>query len=144
MDWQTVEILHTVLSKICEVSYGRKKKYKRKIVRSNRLFYWYVEPDIDDEGIIKLHIVSEDKKLIVTYEVGQHSIKNKPPFIVIIGEEFEGWTLEYIGYRRVLTPQWSDEIITPKLIGEIIDWCLLKDKEINIVNWKGEILRPLS
>lgn len=144
MDWQTVEILHTVLSKICEVSYGCKKKYKRKIVRFNRLFYWYVEPDIDDEGIIKLHIVSEDKRLIVTYEVGQHSIKNKIPFIVIIGEEFEGWTLEYIGYRRVLTPKWSDEIITPKLIGEIIDWCLLKDKEINIVNWKGEILRPLS
>lgn len=123
---------------------GVRKKYKRKIVRSNRLFYWYVEPDIDDEGIIKLHIVSEDKKLIVTYEVGQHSNKNKPPFIVIIGEEFEGWTTEYIGYRRVLTPKWSDEIITPKLIGEIIDWCLLKDKEINIVNWKGEILRPLS
>lgn len=144
MDWQTVEILHTVLSKICEVSYGRKKKYKRKIVRSNRLFYWYVEPGIDDEGIIKLHIVSEDKKLIVTYEVGQHSIKNKLPYIVIIGEEFEGWTLEYIGYRRVLTPKWSDEIITPKWIGEIIDWCLLKDKEISIVNWKGEILRPLS
>ncbi|MDQ0170583.1 hypothetical protein [Paenibacillus tundrae] len=123
---------------------GVRKKYKRKIVRFNRLFYWYVEPDIDDEGIIKLNIVSEDKKLIVTYEVGQHNIKNKPPYIVIIGEELEGWTTEYIGYRRVLTPQWSDQIITPKLIGEIIDWCLLKDKEINIVNWKDELLRPLS
>jgi len=66
------------------------------IVRSNRLFYWYVDPDIDAEGIIQLHIVSEDKKLIVTYEVGQHSIKKKPPYIVIIGEEFEGWTAEYI------------------------------------------------
>lgn len=53
---------------------GVRKKYKRKIVRSNRLFYWYVEPDIDDEGIIKLHIVSEDKKLIVTYEVGQQNL----------------------------------------------------------------------
>lgn len=34
---------------------GVRKKYKRKMIRSNRLFYWYVEPDIDDEGIIKLH-----------------------------------------------------------------------------------------
>ena len=59
-------------------------------------FYWYIEPDFDDEGIIKLHIVSGDKKLIVTYEVGKHSNKNKTSFIVIIGEEFEGWKSEYI------------------------------------------------
>ncbi|WP_256337953.1 hypothetical protein [Paenibacillus sp. 276b] len=143
MDGQTVEVLHTEKKEYVRLAMGVRKKYKRKIVRSNRLFYWYVEPDIDDEGIIKLHIVSEDKKLIVTYEVGQHSVKNKPPHIVIIGEEFEGWTTEYIGYRRVLTPKWSDEIIMPKLIGEIIDWCLLIDKEI-IVNWKGELLRPIS
>jgi len=119
---------------------GVRTKFKRKIIRSNRLFYWYVEPDFDDAGIIKLHIVSENKQLLVTYEVGQFSVKNKTPFIVIIGEEFEGWTKEDIGYRRVLTPKWSDEIITPKLIGEIIDWCLLKDKEITIVNWNGEII----
>ncbi|WP_018883055.1 hypothetical protein [Paenibacillus massiliensis] len=119
---------------------GIRKKYKRKIIRSNRLFYWYVEPDIDDERIIKLHIVSENKKLLVTYEVGQYSIKNKTPIIVIIGEEFVGWEKDYIGWRRVLAPTWNDEIITPKLIGEIIDWCLLEDKEIQIVNWKGDII----
>lgn len=28
---------------------GVRKKYKRKIVRSNRLFNWYVELDIDDQ-----------------------------------------------------------------------------------------------
>lgn len=60
--------------------------------------------------------------------------------IVIIGEEFVGCEKDYIGWRRVLAPTWNDEIITPKLIGEIIDWCLLEDKEIQIVNWKGEII----
>ncbi|WP_226383694.1 hypothetical protein [Paenibacillus massiliensis] len=95
---------------------------------------------MDDEGIIKLHIVSENKKLLVTYEVGQYSIKNKTPIIVIIGEEFVGCEKDYIGWRRVLAPTWNDEIITPKLIGEIIDWCLLEDKEIQIVNWEGEII----
>lgn len=59
---------------------------------------------------------------------------------MILGEEFEGWTREYIGYRRVLTPKWIDETVTPKLIREIIDWCLLKVKEITIVNWNGEII----
>jgi len=119
---------------------GVRSKYKRKIIRKDRLYYWYVDPDYDDEGKIKLHIVSEDKKLIVTYEVGQCSIKSKDPFIVIIGEEFEGWTNKYTGYRRVLTPKWKDDIITPQLVGEIIDWCLLKDKHIRIVNWNGEII----
>ncbi|MFE6078274.1 hypothetical protein ACFVQB_27845 [Paenibacillus sp. NPDC057886] len=32
-----------------------------KIVRSNGLFYWYVDPDANNEGIITLHIVSEEK-----------------------------------------------------------------------------------
>lgn len=72
--------------------------------------------------------------------MGQHSIKNKTPIIVIVGEEFVGWEKEYIGWRRVLTPTWNDEVITPKLIGEIIDWCLLEGKEIQIVNWKSEII----
>ncbi|WP_429351171.1 hypothetical protein [Paenibacillus sp. 4624] len=110
-------------------------------MRSNRLFYWYVKPDLDDEGIIKLHIVSEDKKLIVTYEVGQCSRGHKEfPMLVIIGKEFEGWTAEYVGHRRALTPIWNDEIVAPRLIGQIIDWCLLKDKEIREMNWKGEII----
>ncbi|MCQ4088413.1 hypothetical protein [Saccharibacillus sp. JS10] len=118
---------------------GVRKKYKRKIIRSNRLFYWYVQPDFDDEGLNKLHIISEDKNFLITYEVGQHNNEKQKPNIVIMGKEFEGWIEEYIGYRRVLTPKWDDGIITPKLVGDIIDWCLSKDKEIKIVNWNGEI-----
>lgn len=119
---------------------GVRKKHKRSIIRANRLFYWYVKPDLDDEGIIKLHIISEDKMFIVTYEVGQccrgHHVA---PMLVIIGKEFEGWTAAYRGHRRVRTPTWNDGVVTPRLIGEIIDWCLMKDKEIISLNWKGEI-----
>ncbi|MBU5353872.1 hypothetical protein ACN9MH_07640 [Paenibacillus silvae] len=120
---------------------GVQKKYKRKIVRANRLFYWYVKPDFDDEGVMKLHIVSEDKKFIVSYEIGQCSRgQQASPILVILGKEFEGWTEDYIGHRRVLTPSWNDEIVTPGLIGQIMDWCLSKDKKIRSVNWKGEMM----
>ncbi|WP_020616418.1 hypothetical protein [Paenibacillus daejeonensis] len=119
---------------------GVSSKGRREISHRNRLYYWYVEPDYDDEGIIKVHIISEDKKFIVSYEVGQYSVKNQSPYIVIIGQEFEGLPKNYTGYRRVLTPNWIDAIITPKLVSEIIDWCLLKEKDIKVVNWKGEII----
>ena len=70
---------------------GVQKKYKRKIIRANRLFYWYVKQDFDDEGVMKLHIVSEDKKFIVSYETGQRSRgQQASPILVISGKKFEG------------------------------------------------------
>ncbi|MBY0202416.1 hypothetical protein J2T16_004496 [Paenibacillus intestini] len=120
---------------------GVSKKHKRSIIRANRLFFWYVKPDLDDEGIMKLHIISEDRKFIVAYEVGQ-CIRGhlEVPMLVIIGKEFEGWTADYMGHRRVRTPVWNDGVVTPRLIGKIIDWCLMKDKEVISLNWKGEII----
>lgn len=38
-----------------------RKNNASKVVRSNGLFYWYVDPDANNEGIITLHIVSEEK-----------------------------------------------------------------------------------
>ncbi|EPY09231.1 hypothetical protein PAALTS15_00020 [Paenibacillus alvei TS-15] len=120
---------------------GVNTKYRRKIVRLNKVFYWYVTPDFEDEGNIKLHILSEDKKFIVAYEVGQNSRPNKNPFIVIMGKEFVGLNNEYTGYRRALTPLWEDDLITPGLVGKIIDWCYSTEKELTLVDWQGELLR---
>ncbi|WP_040948945.1 hypothetical protein [Gorillibacterium massiliense] len=120
---------------------GVNTKYRRKMVRHNSVFYWYVTPDYEDAGIVKLHILSEDKKFIVTYELGQVSRLKKKPFIVIMGIEFEGLNSDYLGYRRVLTPLWKDDIITPGLVGMIIDWCYSTEKDITLVNWQGEPLK---
>lgn len=116
-----------------------KTKYRRKIVRLDKVFYWNVRLD-DDTGRMKLHIISEDKRFVVSYEVGQANKWNKKPFIVVMGKEFEGLSNPYTGYRRLLTPVWEDERITPQLVGKIIDWCYSPEKEIISVNWKGELL----
>lgn len=118
---------------------GVKRKYKRKFIHMNKLFYWYVNP-FDDEGKINLYILSEDKKFIVAYEIGQASKQNSKPFIVIMGKEFEGLSNDYTGYRRVLTPVWEDRLITPRLVGKIIDWCYSPKNEITLANWLGEPL----
>lgn len=115
------------------------RKLRRKIVRLDRVFYWYVAPDYDDAGVHKLHILSEDKKFIVAYELDQADKPNWRPMLVVMGKEFEGLSGDYTGYRRVLTPIWQDKLITPKRVGEIIDWCYSKEKELILVNWMGEI-----
>ncbi|WP_347380728.1 hypothetical protein [Paenibacillus pabuli] len=68
---------------------GVNTKGKRKIVHGGRSYYWYDKEDDEDYGRIKLFIVTDDKKFIVSYEVDQ-SQKERIPFIVIIGIEFAG------------------------------------------------------
>jgi hypothetical protein len=117
------------------------KKSKRKIVRQGKVFYWYVNSDYDDEGRIKAHILSEDKKFIVAYEIGQVSKHKKSPFLVVMGKEFVGFSGDRMGYIRVQTPPiWDDLSATPSFVGKIIDWCYSEKKEIVLVNWKGELI----
>ncbi|OMF08752.1 hypothetical protein BK127_27810 [Paenibacillus sp. FSL H7-0331] len=117
------------------------KKSKRKIVHQGKVFYWYVNSDYDDEGRIKVHILSEDKKFIVAYEIGQVSKQKKSPFLVVMGKEFVGFSGDRMGYIRVQTPPiWDDLSATPSLVGKIIDWCYSEKKEIVLVNWKGELI----
>lgn len=116
------------------------KKYRRKIIRHGKIYFWYVNSDYDDEGKINVHILSEDKKFIVTYEIGQVSKQRKEPFVVVVGKEFEGYVGKREGYIRVQTPLWDDFSATPGLVGEIIDWCYTKKEEITLVDWMGTVL----
>lgn len=112
---------------------------KRKLINKGRVFYWSVKEDIEDYGKIILHVVSEDKKFIISYAIGQ-SLLEKNAFIVIQGTEFEGLVgYERLGWTRVLTPSWEDTIIKPSLVVKIIDWCFEKKEEITIIDWKGTV-----
>ncbi|MCU6792616.1 hypothetical protein OB236_10840 [Paenibacillus sp. WQ 127069] len=117
------------------------KKYKRKIVRQGKFFYWYVKSDYDDEGKIKVYILSEDKKFIVAYEIGQViKQQKKSPFLVVMGKEFVGFVGDRKDIRVQTPPIWDDLSATPSLVGKIIDWCYSEKKEIVLVNWKGELI----
>ncbi|RAV18758.1 hypothetical protein DQG23_23775 [Paenibacillus contaminans] len=116
------------------------KQYKRKFVYQDIVFYWYVNPDYDDEGKINVHILSNDKKFIVAYEIGQASIHKKNPFLVVMGNEFIGYSEKRTGYFRVRTPIWHDAVATPSFVKTIIEWCFSDKKEIVLVNWMGELV----
>ncbi len=118
---------------------GVKSKGKRKFEHNGRSYYWNVQMDDEDFGIIKLNIVSEDKKFIISYQVGQ-SNNVQTPHIVIKGDEFGG--LEdrtHQGWIRVQTPIWDDSIIKPSLVKTIIDWCLQRKDQLIFVDWEGNI-----
>jgi hypothetical protein len=124
---------------------GISKKGLRKIIRNNREFYWCVKYDNDDDDRLYLVIKSDDKKFIVSYMLGQKD-KNRAfspinPFIIVKGKEFKG--LSNLGgyWERFLVPEWENEIVTPSLVAEIIDWSL-KEESIICVNYQGDILSP--
>ncbi|MCM3631669.1 hypothetical protein M3194_30740 [Paenibacillus glycanilyticus] len=118
---------------------GVNSKGKRKLEYIGRTYYWNVQLDPEDYGQTNLDIVSEDKKFIVSYHVGQ-SNNDKRPFIVVKGIEFRGLENHYRqGWVRVLTPNWDDKIITPGLVKTIIEWCLLQKDLLELVDWKGDI-----
>jgi len=122
---------------------GVMKKGNRKIIRNNRIFYWCVRYDNDDEGKLYLNIKSDDKKFIVSYMLGQRDgdsiFSPKNPLIITKGKEFKGLSNLGHGWERFLVPDWKDEIVTPSLVVQIIDWCFTEEK-VTPVDWEGNIL----
>ncbi|MDO3411248.1 hypothetical protein QWJ34_15895 [Saccharibacillus sp. CPCC 101409] len=110
-----------------------RSKGKRKIVRNGRLFYWKVGEDLEDEGRIKLRLISDDRRLVVTYEVGQSASGLARPMMVIEGKEFAGLEDREDVRCVVRTPVWDDAIITPGLVGTIIDWCAAPKESVEII-----------
>jgi len=121
------------------------KKGRRKIVRNGREFYWCVKPDYDfGDNYLTLSIVSEDKKFIVSYPLWSRvripeTLMPHNLFIVNIGKEFKG--LDNLGHvwERFITPNWNDNIVTPSLVANIIDWCFTVE-DVVTVDYSGKVL----
>ena len=122
---------------------GVSRKNKRKIVINDRIFYWCVKNDNEDDNRLYLVIISDDKKFLISYMLGQKDSQRifspKNPYIIVKGVEFKG--LENLGHiwERFLVPEWNDEIVTPSLVAKIIVWSLKPEKVIS-VNYKGDIM----
>lgn len=120
------------------------KKGLRKFVRNDRVFYWCVKEDDDDDDRLYLVIHSDDNLLHISYMLDQknrlRAFSPKNPLIIVKGREFKG--LEHLGgcWERFLVPDWADQIITPSLVGKIIDWCLTPE-EVTRVDYRGEIIK---
>ncbi len=117
------------------------KKNRRKIVVTERTYYWYIKEDWDDcpsdvdyKNMNALNILSEDKKFIVRYHLGFQSDEKR--HITIIGNEFNG--VEDSGcWRRVCCKDWlaGGLAVTPKMVRAIIEWSLDDKSEVSEVDF---------
>ena len=126
---------------------GIAKKKRRKIVVNGRDFFWYIAEDDDSfpptvlnnlhevNDLHALNVISEDKKFIVRYHLGQENPDTR--HLTVIGEEFAGQN--YHGsWRRFKCPRWgSRDTVTPKDVRGLIEWCLEENKEIIEVDYRG-------
>ena len=55
------------------------KKRKRKIVYNDKIFYWFVR--VDDNGNMRIHILSEDKKINLEYPPFDSELPVTPSYI---------------------------------------------------------------
>lgn len=116
---------------------GVRKKKKRKIVHKDQAFYWYVK--FTDDWMCaysnpQLHIVSEDKNFIFSYQPNQ---QNANPFLIIKGENITGLNQPTGSWRRVKVPIWEDDQITPGFVATLLDWCFDEKKKVQLVDYLG-------
>ncbi len=121
------------------------RKGKRRISVNRTTYFWYVAGDWDSfpywvtGNPHAVNIVSEDKRLIVRYHLGQQDSEGR--HITVIGQLLEG--ARHSGqWRRFRCPAWCDgDIVRPGDVRAIIEWCLDKTRPLIEVDWNGE---PIS
>lgn len=104
-----------------------RSKSRRKIVRGGKNYVWYVlagdrdywtRAASNDWETPFLHIISEDKTLILTIPV------NAPkPYAVSKGRVFQGRASSG-RWERYLLPFALPRSVTPKFVAEVIDWAV--------------------
>lgn len=106
-----------------------RKKGRRKIICNGNNYVWYVDLDYESP-LYLLHIVSEDKKMIIIYPVSGN-------YIVSQGKIFQG--NEYHGWKRFFIPFESAEVITPEYVSKIIHWASDESNAVPVDDW-GKIV----
>lgn len=104
-----------------------RKKGRRKLDVQGRRYVWYVLPGDSDRdywervssndwGTPFLHIISEDKRLILTIPL------NAPtPYVVSKGRAFQGKPTSGC-WERYILPFDIPESVTPRFVAAVIEW----------------------
>ena len=120
---------------------GVRKKSRRKIICGGRRYVWYVltgdrdyweRVSSDDWNTAFLHIISEDKSLVLVIPLSAPT-----PYVVSKGRIFQG---KPSGghWERYLLPFEIQNPVTPRFVAEVIGWAV---ESIGAVpqNWGGDL-----
>ena len=106
-----------------------RKKDRRKITVGDQTYFWYVAQD-DDSAFNVLHIVSDDKCLILSCP-----LQTKTAYVISKGSIFQ--TIETGGtWNRYLLPFDLPDAITPGFVEKVIVWSAQNADAIP-VSWNG-------
>ncbi len=100
-------------------------KGRRKIIVGDQPYIWYVALD-DDTGCNTLHIVSDDKYLILSCP-----LRTKIAYVISKGRIFQAKETNGL-WNRYLLPFDIPEMITPKFVEQMIVWATQNTDAITI------------
>lgn len=104
---------------------GVSKKGRRKITHKEKLYVWYVQED-KDYPCYCLNVISDDKQLVLSLPLGLES-----NYVISKGRRFQN--KETSGcWERYVCPFELPEIITPKLVADIINWAEYDNEAVKI------------
>ena len=104
------------------------QKRKRKIAYKDKLYYWYVKEGKDDAQFY-LHIISDDKKLLIIYRVNQISdYFIRPKVNVVRNEKLTNGEYHFF-------PPLSDESISAHNVRAILNWYENQDESCKPLKW---------
>lgn len=106
------------------------KKNRRLINVDNIQYVWYVSQDADSPYNL-LHIVSEDKSVVLCVPLSVDK-----DYIISKGRLFQGKKTSG-SWERYLLPMNVDKEITPALVSSVIRWAVDGDEAV-AVNWDGK------
>jgi hypothetical protein len=120
---------------------GARKISRRKLAVNDRRYLWYVKEEYDSH-YNTLHIVSEDKRFIVQYGLGQSL---ETPYVTVLGAEFIRTAGTGGPLRRFRCPRWENElgVITTHGVRKLIEWCGTKSDDTREVDSAGRAV-PLG
>lgn len=109
---------------------GVRKKGRRKISVEDMEYIWYVEVDYDSPYHI-LHIVSDDKKLILACPIDAET-----SYLISKGKIFQNHGTSG-AWNRYLLLFGVPQSITPLFVSKVIVWAI-QDGDAEIVKWNGK------
>lgn len=103
---------------------GARKKGRQKLDVEGRKFLWYVKQD-DNSAAYVLHVLSDDKRFIVQYELNQPASFR---YLTVLGKEFGRVSGTGNFWRRFQCPAWENNgAITSSSARRLIDWSQQSD-----------------
>lgn len=103
---------------------------RRKIICDEISYVWYVKEDYDYPCHV-LHVISENKQLILSYPLG-----GKVSYVISKGGAFQNYGSDGC-WARYLYPVTFGGAVTPKFVSEMIKWAIYGEDAVR-TQWDGK------